>query len=144
MTFRTSIDIDAPIEQVWDVLVDVERWPEWSPTMTTVQRLEGGIFRPGSTARIKQPRLPEAVWRVSAMVPQKSFTWSAHARGVTAVARHVVAAREEGGTRAASELDWHGPLALLTRIFFSRLTKRYLKQESDGLKERCEAGREQP
>lgn len=28
---QTSIDIDAPPEQVWDVLVDVDRWHEWNP-----------------------------------------------------------------------------------------------------------------
>ena len=140
MTYRTTIDIDAPLERVWDVLMDVERWPDWSPTMTSVERLEPGMFRPGSTARIKQPRLPEAVWRVTELVPQKSFTWSAHSRGVTTVARHIVTAREEGGTRARGEIDQHGPLALLARIFFSRLTKRYLKQEAQGLKQRCETG----
>lgn len=140
MTYRASIDIDAPVERVWDVLMDVERWPDWSPTVTAVKRLEPGIFRPGSSARIKQPKLAEAVWRVSAMVPQKSFTWSTRARGVTTVGRHVVAEREGGGTRADSEIDHTGPLSLLARVFYARLTKRYLDQEVHGLKQRCETG----
>jgi uncharacterized protein YndB with AHSA1/START domain len=140
VTYRTVIDIDAPVERVWGVLMDVEKWPEWSPAMTSVERLEPGMFRPGSTARIKQPRLPVAVWRVTELVPQKSFTWSAHSRGVTTVARHTVSAREEGGTRTLGEVDQYGPLALLARIFFSRVTKRYLRQEAQGLKERCETG----
>jgi carbon monoxide dehydrogenase subunit G len=140
MTYRTAIDIDAPLERVWSVLMDVERWPEWSPAMTSVERLEPGMFRPGSTARIKQPRLPLAVWRVTELVPQKTFTWTAQARGVTTVARHTVTALEEGGTRTLGEVDQYGPLALLARIFFSRVTKRYLRQEAQGLKERCETG----
>jgi uncharacterized protein YndB with AHSA1/START domain len=140
MTYRTAIDIDAPLERVWEVLVDVERWPDWSPSMTSVERLEPGMFRPGSTARIKQPRLPLAVWRVTELVPQRSFTWSTHSRGVTTVARHTVSAREEGGTRALGEVDQYGPLALLAKVFFSRMTKRYLKQEALGLKGRCESG----
>jgi uncharacterized protein YndB with AHSA1/START domain len=140
MTYRASIDIDAPVERVWDVLMDVERWPDWSPTMTTVKRLESGMFRPGSSARVKQPRLPEAIWRVSVMVPQKSFTWSTRSRGVTTVARHIVAEREEGGTRVGGEIDQTGPLSLLARVFFSGLTKRYLEQEAQGLKQRCETG----
>ncbi len=140
MTYRTTIDIDAPVERVWNVLVDVERWPDWSPTMTSVERLEPGMFRPGSSARIKQPRLPEAIWRVTVLVPQRSFTWSAHARGVTTVARHTLTAREEGGTHALGEIDQFGPLALLARVFFSRLTKRYLNEEARGLKQRCETG----
>jgi uncharacterized membrane protein len=140
MTYRTAIDIDAPVERVWAVLMDVERWPDWSPTMTSVERLEPGMLRPGSSARIKQPRLPLAVWRVTELVPHRSFTWSAHARGVTTVARHVVAVREEGGTRALGEIDQYGPLALLAKVFYPRLTKRYLKQEAEGLKHTCESG----
>jgi uncharacterized protein YndB with AHSA1/START domain len=138
MTYRASIDIDAPLERVWDVLMDVERWPDWSPTVTAVERLESGMFRPGSSARVKQPRLPEAIWRVTAMVPQKSFTWSTRSRGVTTVGRHILSGREEGGTRAGSEIDHTGPLSLLALVFFARLTKRYLDQEVQGLKQRCE------
>ena len=140
MTYRASIDIDAPVERVWDVLMDVEQWPDWSPTMTAVERLESGMFRPGSSARIKQPRLPEAIWRVTALVPQQSFTWSTRSRGVTTVARHTVAERAEGGTRAGSAIDQSGPLSLLARVFFSRLTKRYMQEEAQGLKQRCETG----
>jgi uncharacterized protein YndB with AHSA1/START domain len=138
MTYRASIDIDAPVERVWDVLMDVEKWPDWSPTMTRVKRLETGMFRPGSSARIKQPKLPEAIWRVSAMVPQRSFTWSTRSRGVTTVARHTVAAREDGGARVGGQIDQTGPLSLLAKVFFSGLTKRYLEQEAQGLKKRCE------
>ena len=25
----TRIDVEAPVEQVWEVLREVERWPEW-------------------------------------------------------------------------------------------------------------------
>ena len=141
MTYRTTIDIDAPLERVWDVLMDVERWPEWSPTMTSVERLEPGMFRPGSSARIKQPRLPEAIWRVTELVPQKTFTWTSRIRAGSPPSRVTSSPR---ATRAAPGLAARststGPLALLARIFFSRLTKRYLEQEAQGLKQRCEAG----
>jgi uncharacterized membrane protein len=140
MTYRASIDIDAPVERVWNVLVDVEKWPDWSPTMTSVKRLESGMFRPGSSARVKQPKLPEAIWRVSAMMPQKSFTWSTRSRGVTTVARHTVAARDEGGTRVGGEIEQSGALSLVAKVFFSRQTKRYLQEEAHGLKKRCETG----
>ena len=32
-----SVEIDAPVERVWDVLRDVERYPEWNPFTVSVQ-----------------------------------------------------------------------------------------------------------
>jgi uncharacterized protein YndB with AHSA1/START domain len=138
MTYRTAIEIDAPPELVWRVLMDVERWPQWTPSITTAKRLEPGMFRTGSNVLLKQPRLPETVWRVSSMTPQEAFTWTSRSRGVASVARHVISALPDGGTRAEGHLQQTGPLGWFARLFFSRLTKSYLEQESQGLKERCE------
>jgi uncharacterized protein YndB with AHSA1/START domain len=48
MTYRTTIDIAASPESVWRVLMGVERWPEWTASVTTVKRLQTGMFRTGS------------------------------------------------------------------------------------------------
>ncbi len=138
MTYRTTIDIDAPPELVWRVLIDVERWPEWTPSVTTVQRIETGMFRTGSNVRIKQPRLPLMMWKVSALTPHEAFTWTSRSRGVNTVARHVIKGREGGGTRAEGHLQQNGPLAWLAKLLYSGRTKRFLEQESQGLKMRCE------
>ena len=37
MPIRTSIEIDAPIEQVWAVLADIERQPEWMHDLRDVR-----------------------------------------------------------------------------------------------------------
>ena len=31
VTASSTIEIDAEPDVVWDLLVDVERWPDWSP-----------------------------------------------------------------------------------------------------------------
>ena len=34
MEQRTSIDVAASPDRVWEVLVDVERWPEWTDSVS--------------------------------------------------------------------------------------------------------------
>jgi len=38
MKYEVSIDIVADTQLVWEVLTDLERWPEWTQSVT---RLEG-------------------------------------------------------------------------------------------------------
>ncbi len=58
MEQSTSIDVEAPVEQVWEVLLEVELWPEWAPTVTSVRRLDDGPLAVGSRVRVEQPRIP--------------------------------------------------------------------------------------
>jgi len=66
MDIAQSIDIDAPQAKVWTVLTNVECWPEWTVSVTSVARLAKVPFDVGSQARLRQPRLPVAVWTVTA------------------------------------------------------------------------------
>src|SRR5579859_7347355 len=88
MRIDHSIEIAAPPEAVWAVVTDVERWPEWTPTMESVRRLDNGPFQLGSSAKIKQPQMPEAVWRVTAFTPGRQFTWETTVRGMRMIASH--------------------------------------------------------
>ena len=50
--FETTRHIDAPTQPVWEVLFDVARWPEWTPTIDSVERLDDGSFGVGSRANV--------------------------------------------------------------------------------------------
>ncbi len=65
MNLQTSINIRAGIESVWDTLVDVERWPEWSRSIDRIERLDNAAFGIGGRVRIRQPRVPVAIWKVT-------------------------------------------------------------------------------
>ncbi len=80
MEQNIRIDVEAPVEQVWEVLGEVERRPEWAPTVTSVRRLDGGPLAVGSRVRVEQPRIPATVYVVTELEPSRSFTWVATGR----------------------------------------------------------------
>lgn len=86
-----SLAISAPIETVWALTEAVERWPDLSTTtMTSVERLDTGPIRAGSTARIKQPAQRATVWTVTDANAPTSFSWSTKVGTVTMTAIHTL------------------------------------------------------
>ncbi len=137
MKLENVTHIKAPPDVVWSVTEDVERWPEWSPTMETIERLDAGPFDVGSTARIKQPGLPPAEWRVTELVRGERFSWETRVRGMRMIGTHEVLPIEDG-TRSLLRIEITGfPVVLFwPLIFFS--VKKSLERENAGLKTRCE------
>lgn len=37
LELRTDIEIDAPVERVWDVLTDFDKFPDWNPFIRRIQ-----------------------------------------------------------------------------------------------------------
>ena len=138
MEFMRSVAIAAPPEHVYSVFSDVERWPKWTPSVTSVDLLEKGPLRVGSQARVRQPRLPVALWTVTEVVDGHYFVWEAKAPGVVTVGWHVVEGDTGAGSVATSRLEQHGPGGFVIGLLTAGLTKRYLQGESDGLKAECE------
>jgi uncharacterized membrane protein len=139
MRFESSIDIAAPAEHVFSIYRDVERWPEWLQTVTSVERLDEGPLRVGSRTRIRQPRLPVAVWEVSEIVPDRSFIWVARGPGIVTTGSHVVTPLDGDKAKATASLEQAGLLGPLMGRLTKRLTNEYLETEVRSLKARCEA-----
>lgn len=138
MNLQTSVDIRAKIESVWDTLVDVERGPEWTRSIDEVERLDNAAFGIGSRVRIRQPRIPVAIWKVTEFELGRSFTWVSEAFGIKSVATHLLQPHGDGVVTLTLTFVQTGWLARLVRSRAEKTAREYLAMESQGLKRRCE------
>jgi uncharacterized membrane protein len=132
-----AIDIEAPPAAVFAVLRDVEAWPEWTASMTSIKRMDEGPFGIGSRAMVRQPGLRPAVWQITAFVDGRRFTWVTGGPGVQVEADHVIDP-SGAGSRVTLTFRFSGFLAPLLRLTHGGLVRRYLSLEANGLKSRCE------
>jgi uncharacterized protein YndB with AHSA1/START domain len=137
LAFELSVDIDAAPERVWSVMMDLERWPEWTPSVSRIQRLDPGELAAGKAVRIWQPGLVRAVWRVTELVPGQRFTWVFRSFGLRSTGIHRVG-RRGNGARATLGVRHEGLALRLLRGWISGVTQRYVTMEAQGLKACCE------
>ncbi|WP_218026811.1 SRPBCC family protein [Nocardia inohanensis] len=125
--YRTEAVIKAPMETVWNLQTDVERWPSWQTAVSGIERLDAGALRPGSQFRWSTPvpaspttpattlSITSTVHRMSA---QRCIRWSGPAVGdglsidggihvwtFTPVAGGVLVRTEENWSGAQVEAD---------------------------------------
>lgn len=139
MRFESRTDVAAEPAVVWSVYADVERWAEWTDSITSVEWLTAEPMVVGARARVRQPRLPVTVWTVTEVVPGRCFVWEARGPGVRSTATHLVEPAPSGA-RATASIDQRGPLGPVVGVLTARLTRRYLNLEAAGLRRRSERG----
>jgi uncharacterized membrane protein len=134
MITEHSVEIDAPAPLVWEVFSDVERWPDWTPSVTALLALDGPGLAVGKRFAIKQPRMAKLVWTVTDVAPGSSWTWMQRSPGASACARHDVIGQPGGRTLVRQRIDQRGVLGALVGRLMVTMTKRYLEMEGSGLK----------
>jgi uncharacterized membrane protein len=133
MRFENTVVIDAPVDTVWDMTIDVARWPSITPTMTQVQRLDDGPMRVGSQARIKQPGQTEAVWTVTRLTDGREFTWQTKRLGLTMTGSHHLEPVGTG-TRNTLTLDVEGRGSAVFGRLFGRVMRNAIATENAGFR----------
>jgi len=139
MRFEQSIDINAPQQRVWDVLSDLESWPQRIETVDVLELLTPAPVGEGSRVRLKQPRLPAGTWQVTVWDAPSYFEYRQRSGGVATVAGHRVKALENGRSRLTLTLDMHGLLVPVVALFYKRLTDRYIATEAQSMKRAAES-----
>lgn len=135
--FSKTISISASPATVWQILVDVDQWPQWTRSVTSVERLNEKKMAVGAAVRIVQPKLRPAVWTVTQWLPERSFTWISKSPGVTVTAGHEIV-RTSAGCDVALTIHFGGMLGGLVGLIAARLTNEYMEMEANGLKHRAE------
>jgi uncharacterized protein YndB with AHSA1/START domain len=132
-----TVDIDATPERVWDVMIDVEKWPEWTQSMSSVKRLDPGELREGSRVRIKQPKLAPTTMTITHIERDKCFTWRTRAPGLEVTATHTIIPQGKG-SRVVLSLYFDGLVGGIIGRATRSLNERYIAFEAAGLKKRSE------
>jgi uncharacterized membrane protein len=133
MITDSSVEIDAPASVVWDTFADVEGWPAWTESVTSLQALDGPL-EVGRRFEIKQPRFPKLVWEVTELASGSSWTWRSKTVGNTTTASHWVEPLDGGRTLVRQRIDQRGPGGVLFGVLLRGLTRKYLELEAQGLK----------
>jgi uncharacterized membrane protein len=137
MDIRDELVIAAPVERVWDLTLDVEQWPSLTPTMTSVERLDDGPIRVGSTAKVVQPRQRPTTWTVTRLEPRSLFEWQTKVGPVTMTAVHQLTATNEGcANTLVVKLSGVGS-GLLSRLVGSKI-RQAIATENAGFKAAAE------
>ena len=73
--YRTTFAVEAPVERVWEVLTDFDRWAEWNPSVPSIE----GEPRVGSTVTLTlaMPGRPSAKVKaaLTEVVPERRLVW---------------------------------------------------------------------
>jgi uncharacterized protein YndB with AHSA1/START domain len=83
--------VDAPVDIVWDVLTDTERWAEWGPSISDVQSSDRYI-RSGTRGRV---RVLGAVWLPFEITSCENYRWTWRVARVPATG-HFVSEHPDG------------------------------------------------
>ncbi|MCD2196250.1 SRPBCC family protein [Actinomycetospora endophytica] len=136
MLYRTTVDVDAPAAAVWAIVRDVETWPSWTPTMSTVE-LQDSAFEPGATVRVSQPGRKPDVYTVLA-VDDRRFLWAARKTGFRQWADHRVEGLGRDRCRVELAFGIDGTLGPVVGPLSRRTVVRFVDTEAAALKARAE------
>lgn len=138
-----SIDIAASPARVWEVIADVERWPEWTASVTRAVIVTGGRLTPGSRVRIHQPKLRPAEWTITDWQPGVRFTWVSKTPGLRVTGDHLItpSAGDAGRCTLTLSIAFEGLIARIVAPLAKGLTLRYMDLEASGAKARSEGTR---
>lgn len=105
--------VDAPAEVVWRLLIDVQAWPAWGPSVRRAVLEDGGTLigagTRGTVWTVAGVRVPFHITEFSTeFAPARRWSWTV--AGVTATGHTLTPA--DGGCRVRFTVPWWAPAYL--------------------------------
>ncbi|MCT7658925.1 SRPBCC family protein [Mycobacterium deserti] len=97
--------IAAPVEVVWNLLTDLDAWPEWGPPIQRAELSEPGPFRLGARGKVWAPVGIALPFTVVEFEELRSWAWEV--AGLRATRHEVVPT--DGGCKVAFGVPWWAP-----------------------------------
>ena len=135
VTAAYEVEIDAPVQQVWDLLANPPAWPSFAPEVHDVH-LDGPVAPDtrftwtNGRSRMKS--------RFAVVDRDQEITWTGVSSGFKAVHRHLLEATGPNSTRVRSEESMAGPF--LPLVFGSAKLQAGMETWLNGLKTTAERG----
>ncbi len=131
---REEVLINAPLDKVWALETDIDRWPDWQPEVS-VARLEGPLAV-GTVFAWKAKGL-RIVSTIREYEPETRISWTGRALGMNAI--HIWAFEPyDGGTRVTVEESLSGWFPRMMKIFNPAFLEKSMRQSLQVLKSRAE------
>jgi uncharacterized protein YndB with AHSA1/START domain len=73
-TLSFDMHLDAPASQVWHLITDTRRWPQWGPSVRAVDCAERFI-RAGARGRVRTPLGVWVPFVIEAFEPERYWDW---------------------------------------------------------------------
>lgn len=135
MAARKEILINAPIEKVWSLETDINRWSNWQPGVSQAQ-LDGELAV-GSVFRWKGQGL-NIVSTLGEVDAPHRIGWTGKAIGMDAV--HIWTFEPAGDqTRVISEESWSGWFTRLLKLFDRQMLEKSIEKSLQVLKQQAES-----
>jgi len=145
MRLDQVLEIDAPAERVWQVITDLDRYPEWNPFVVACR----SSLAPGDPIEMRvhvfrsfaQPQR-ETIFE---HVPGRRLCYGVPARPLGALASrrcHEVEAQGPTRTRYASRFELSGWMAPVVQLLLGRRLAAGFAAMSEALRGRAEGLRE--
>jgi hypothetical protein len=136
--FETRVDVTASSSVVWNIMKDVEAWPMWTPTVTTVIALDGSDLLLDHRFEVFQPGVPKATFVVTEFVDGRSFTWQSKSGGVVSSAEHTVSVVDDSHCSVNLSFEMSGMGASLLWAVARKKIESFVQTEAASLKSAAE------